>query len=232
MPRLTNTKRELFAQNLFKGMTQQAAYEDAGYLGRGAGAQVNACKLAAAPEIQGRLDELFALREQRDLRAIELAVERTAITKQKVIEELAKIGFANMADYMRIGADGDPILDLGGITREQAAAIIEVTVEDFKDGRGEYTRDVRRIKFKLADKKGALVDIGKELGMFIERKEKGPPGSFADLDRAQLDAKLQVLLLARGMTERQARAFLRAGEVPIEGEAVEVKEETDRKTGK
>jgi hypothetical protein len=34
------------------------------------------------------------------------------------------------------------------LTRDQAAALVEVTVEDFKDGRGENSRDVRRVKFK------------------------------------------------------------------------------------
>jgi phage terminase small subunit len=80
-----------------------------------------------------------------------------------------------MQDYMKAGPDGDPYLDFSGLTREQAAALVEVTVEDFKDGRGEDARDVRRVKFKLADKKAALVDIGKHLGMFKERVELGGP---------------------------------------------------------
>ena len=62
-------------------------------------------------------------------------------------------------------------VDLSELTREQAAAISEVTVEDYKDGRGEDARDVRKVKFKLSDKRSALVDIGKHLGMFVERKE-------------------------------------------------------------
>jgi phage terminase small subunit len=97
--------------------------------------------------------------------------ERTEITADRVLRELALIGFANMADYMSAGPDGDPFLDFSGLTRDQAAALAEVTVEDFKDGRGEDAREVRRIKFKLADKKGALVDIGRHLGMFKDKVE-------------------------------------------------------------
>lgn len=93
------------------------------------------------------------------------------ITKERIVEELAKIGFSNMLDYMRAGTDGDPYLDFSSLTREQAAALAEVTVEDFKDGRGEDARDVRRIKFKLHDKKGALVDMAKMLGFMIEKHE-------------------------------------------------------------
>src|SRR4051812_25203704 len=93
------------------------------------------------------------------------------VTADKVVEELAKIGFCNMQDYMRVGADGDPYLDFSALSRDQAAALSEVTVEDFKDGRGDDARDVRRVKFKLADKRAALVDLGKHLGLFKERVE-------------------------------------------------------------
>ncbi|MDM9644480.1 terminase small subunit [Rhizobium sp. S163] len=97
--------------------------------------------------------------------------ERLEITKDRIVDELAKIGFSNMLDYMRAGPDGDPYLDFSGLTRDQAAALSEVTVEDFKDGRGEDARDVRRVKFKLHDKKGALVDLAKMLGFVIEKHE-------------------------------------------------------------
>lgn len=103
-----------------------------------------------------------------DRRQAALAAKR-GVTVDKIIAELAKLGFANMADYMRVGADGDPTLDFSALSRDQAAALAEVTVEDFKDGRGEESRDVRRVKFKLADKRAALVDLGKHLGMFVER---------------------------------------------------------------
>ncbi|MXN46068.1 terminase small subunit [Shinella kummerowiae] len=97
--------------------------------------------------------------------------ERLEITKERIVDELAKIGFSNMLDYMRAGPDGDPYLDFSGLTRDQAAALSEVTVEDFKDGRGEDARDVRRVKFKLHDKKGALVDLAKMLGFVVEKHE-------------------------------------------------------------
>lgn len=98
--------------------------------------------------------------------AIRERSQRTEITADAVLKELGKIGFANMADYMRAGPDGDPYLDFSGLTRDQSAALVEVTVEDFVDGRGDDARDVKRVKFKLADKRAALVDIGRHLGMF------------------------------------------------------------------
>ncbi len=109
--------------------------------------------------------------------AMDKRSKRTEITADRVLRELELLGFSNMQDYMRANEQGDPYLDFSGLTREQAAALAEVTVEDFRDGRGEESRDVRRVKFKLSDKRAALVDIGKHLGMFKERVEhSGPNG--------------------------------------------------------
>lgn len=118
------------------------------------------------PQLLGKTHVAEAIAERMKARA-----KRTGISQDMVLRELAKIGFANMGDYMKPGADGDPFLDFSQLTRDQSAALAEVTVEDFKDGRGEDARDVRRIKFKLADKKGALVDIGRHLGMFPNKTE-------------------------------------------------------------
>ena len=85
--------------------------------------------------------------------------KRTEITQDMVIAELAKLGFSNMGDYMKVTPDGDPRLHFDELTREQTAALSEVTVEDFTDGRGEDKRDVRKVKFKLYDKRAALADL-------------------------------------------------------------------------
>lgn len=120
------------------------------------------------------------------------------VTQERIAEELAKIGFANMQDYMRSGPDGDPFLDFSNLTRDQAAALAEVTVEDFKDGRGEDARDVRRVKFKLHDKRAALVDLGKHLGMFKDKVEvtgkDGGPIETADVSRNDLARRILHML--------------------------------------
>lgn len=107
--------------------------------------------------------------------------EKAAITAERVIEELALIGFANMADYLRVTSDGDPFIDLSTMTREQAAALTEATVEDFKEGRGEDARDVRRVKIKIGDKIAALDRIGKHLGMFRDKLDVTVKSDIADV---------------------------------------------------
>ena len=51
--------------------------------------------------------------------------------------------------------------ELSELTPGQAAALREVTVETFTDGKGADAREVRRVKFKLADKLGALLQLGR-----------------------------------------------------------------------
>ncbi len=87
----------------------------------------------------------------------------------RVLAELSKLAFSNVLDFMRIGADGHPVVDFSRLTRDQAAPLVEVTVDDFRDGRGDDARNVRRVRFKLGDKRQALVDIGKCLGLFKTR---------------------------------------------------------------
>ena len=100
--------------------------------------------------------------------------ERTELTSDMVVDELRKIGFANMADYMKSTPLGDPYLDFSALTPAQTAALSEVTVEDYVEGRGEDARQVKRVKFKLHDKQAALVALARHLGMF-DPKARQPP---------------------------------------------------------
>ena len=99
----------------------------------------------------------------------EAAAQGKIMDANEVLEELSKLGRANAGDYFRASRDGDPIIDLSKLTREQTAALVSVTVEDFTDGRGEDAREVKRVQFKLGDKKGALDLLGKHHALFTER---------------------------------------------------------------
>lgn len=172
-----NERQRRFVDEYLKDLNATQAAIRAGYSKKTS--EQTASRLLSFVKVKEAIAEAMKNREKR-----------TEITQDKVLRELAKIGFANMADYMKAGADGDPYLDFSKLTPDQAAALVEVTVEDFKDGRGEDARDVRRVKFKLADKRAALVDIGKHLGMFKDRVEftgkDGGPVEYAGVSPQQL----------------------------------------------
>lgn len=83
------------------------------------------------------------------------------ITLDNIFRELAKIAFSNSFDYISFTPDGQPYVDLTKVTPEQAAALSEITVDDYVDGRGDEARDVKKVRIKLHDKRSALVDLAK-----------------------------------------------------------------------
>lgn len=196
MPALSNARQELFCQELAKGKSAEEAHELAGYKRN----RHNAFTLKQRNHVKKRLEELIEQRSKRELASTERAIAKLAITKEAVLGELAKLAFANMADYMRVGEDGQPTLNFKDLTRDQAAALVEITVEEFKDGRSDK-REVRRVKFKLADKQKSLEALGKHLGLFIDRVEVGGPGDFSRMTDEELNEALKAQAAALGFPE-------------------------------
>lgn len=91
--------------------------------------------------------------------------EKAGVMAKKVVAEMARIGFANMQDYLDLSDPENPTIDLSKITPEQASVIAETRVER----RGLQ----RRVTIKLHDKLNALVNLGKHLGLFNDRQLHG-----------------------------------------------------------
>jgi len=190
--RKLTAKQQRFVEEYIVDLNATKAAIRAGYSVKSA-RQIGAENLSK-PYIQA------AIQEAMDRRAV-----RTDITADDVLAELAKIGFANLEDYIRVSKDGDPYVDLSAMTREQAAAISEVSVEDFPEGRGKDARMVRKVRVKFHDKKSALVDIGKHLGMFKTKVEvSGPDGGPLEVDdlkglsNKELEERLRLIRAAGG----------------------------------
>lgn len=206
MPKLANAKHELFAQEIAKGSEQAGAYIRAGFTAANANtANASASRLLSQANISARVNELLAARDTIDRGATAKAIEKLAITKERILSELAKIGFANMLDYITTQDDGSAIVDLSKLDRDQAAAISEVTVDSYVEDGGDddQPRMVKKIKFKLMDKRAALVDMGKHIGMFIDRREVGAPGDFdektdEELAREVVESSARLGLIAKG----------------------------------
>lgn len=149
--------------------------------------------------------------------ALKARSERTGITADRVLTELAKIGFSDIRKVVswrgsltreEDNPDGGDVLvikeivtnhvkiiDSDQIDDETAAAISEVS--QTKDG---------GLKIKLHDKRAALVDIGKHLGMFKDKVE------VTGKDGAPLVEAPDAVTLAR-----QIAFVLASGAAKVEG---------------
>lgn len=85
------------------------------------------------------------------------------ITTERVLKELAQIGFAQPGEYFEWGSKGVTLIDKEKLTPEQMAAVAEVA-QTVSPGGGS-------IRLKLHDKVAALTKIGQHLGMFVEKHE-------------------------------------------------------------
>ncbi|WP_339437046.1 terminase small subunit [Pseudomonas sp. EL_65y_Pfl1_R32] len=176
-------KQQRFVDEYLKDLNATQAAIRAGYSKNTADQQ--ASRLLTNVKVRGYLAE------RQDDRS-----KRTEITQDMVLRELAKIGFSDIRKVVRWGetqvrmVDGEEgeaedmvpyhglaLIDSTEVDDATAAAIAEVS--QGRDG----------LKVKLHDKKGALVDIGRHLGMFTA------PG------HAELDAELKRLEVEKRRAE-------------------------------
>ena len=85
--------------------------------------------------------------------------ERTEVTQDRVIAELAAIAFAKATDYVSIKDDEVLLRDTDKLTEAQVRAI--AGIKQGKNG----------IELKLNDKEKALELLGRHLGMFKDKVE-------------------------------------------------------------
>jgi phage terminase small subunit len=143
-------KQKKFCQEYLIDLNGTQAAIRAGYSKKTANEQ--ASQLLAKLNIQAEVQKLMKERS-----------ERTQITQDRVIGELAKLGFSNMSDYASWNDDKVSLSPSELLTEGQKAAVSEISQT--------FTKEGGSIKFKLYDKKGALELIGKHLGMFVDKHE-------------------------------------------------------------
>ncbi|MFA6700924.1 MAG: terminase small subunit [Thiomicrospira sp.] len=103
--------------------------------------------------------------------AMKLRSERTEITQDRVLTELAKIGFSDIRQAVKWGpslgeiVDGDSIMQTNGVLLVDSDQLDDSTAASI----AEISQTAQGIKIKLHDKRAALVDIGRHLGMFNDK---------------------------------------------------------------
>ena len=68
--------------------------------------------------------------------------EKLDVTAERIVRELAKLGFSNMQDYVSVH-DGSPFVDLAAVDRDQWAAVGEVTVESYRSEERRVGKECR-----------------------------------------------------------------------------------------
>jgi len=91
---------------------------------------------------------------------------RTEITADNVLRELAKIGFGNI---QRCYTPEGRLIPIHEMDADVSATITEVT-EKFVS-KSEEDDVVLERKYKVADKRAALVDLGRHLKLFTDKSE-------------------------------------------------------------
>jgi phage terminase small subunit len=151
-------RQEVFCRAYVIDMNATKAAIKAGYSKKGA--DVRGALLLGKSSVQAQIGKLMAEK-----------AKKLDFDAEKVLRELCKMGFSNMLDYMRVDEDGQFVVDFSNLTREQAAAIQEYTV-DATGGTGDGERKrVMRTRFKLADKARSLELLGQYLKLFINKVE-------------------------------------------------------------
>lgn len=106
-------------------------------------------------------------------KAMDERSERTEITQDRVLQELAKIGFSNINDFLSFRTERGVVAYDGDAPVFGYQDVIELKPSDEVDGavisEVRHTRD--GIAFKLHDKVAALDKIGRHLGMFTDKVE-------------------------------------------------------------
>lgn len=158
MPVKLTAKQEKFTLKLFEGESQRDAYRFAFSTKNmsDAAVDVEACRLAASPNVALRLSELKEKQEKR-----------TEITADRVIKELGKIAFGNLDEFY--DDETGRLLQPHELS-ERASA----TLSSFKSRResnGTDQPDDIIDEYKRYDKTKALELLGKHFGIFTEKIE-------------------------------------------------------------
>ena len=173
---LKNAGHERFAQLVSEGKTGTDAYLEAGHkVASRRVAGVNASRLMQRPEVKARIEEMLsrrqAIEEKATEKAITTAVDRLAISKERVLEELASIAYATAEDIKAKWGEPGPkhlqvkVAALGGIARHLGMYGAKGTEDDplhTKNSGDASPRDVAR----------AVLDILRQASVNGEAKEE------------------------------------------------------------
>lgn len=166
---------------------QTAAAIRAGYAP--ASAKVSASRNLADPRVIAIVED-----RQRQLR------DAVQVKREDIVEELRRVGFAQLRDVVSWGPDGIDVIDSEELTPEVAAAVAQVEMTETEIPRGDLEPIIkRRVKLKMHPKLDALMGLVRVLG--LEPRQEAPKGSVAGVQ----------IIIAGGPTGLEVKAVAAAG---------------------
>lgn len=151
-------KQARFVEEYLVDLNASAAARRAGYSEKTAGAigRENLQK----PTIRAAIDEKLAKRS-----------ERTQVTADRVVEELARIGFADPRSLFTWSEERACFVPSRDLTEAEAAAVQAVESDTTHYTREDGTEEMRlKLKLKTHSKIRALELLGKHMAMFTDRR--------------------------------------------------------------
>ena len=170
------------------------------------------CKERSAHAVGWKWFKKAAIRAEIEAR-LASTFDRYAVTSERIIRELALIGFGNIDDFVAAQDDGSLIVDFGTATREQMASLKSIEIDErMIDG---TAAGVRKVKISMSDKRQALMDLAKIARLLpADRHELSGPGGgpievkpehkidIAALEPEQRDRLREILLAAKALAAK------------------------------
>jgi phage terminase small subunit len=101
-------------------------------------------------------------------RALEAKRRAFLVEEGTLIRTLAHRAFARMGDYITVQKDGTAYVDLSECTEDQLAAVSEIQTEELTEGRGDDSKEIRKVKLKLHNPDKPAELLMRKLGMLRE----------------------------------------------------------------
>jgi phage terminase small subunit len=153
-------KQERFVEEYQIDLNATQACIRAGYSAR------NADKIG--PQLLGKTRVASAIAERQ-----EILRKKLKITQENTLEELARIAFFDCGDLF----DGQGrLLPLDRIPEDARRALASIETEHRTIGKGDDAKSATITIIRAFDKLKTLEQLGKHLGLFVERKEISGPG--------------------------------------------------------
>lgn len=147
---LNNPRQEQFCQQYVIDFNGTRAATSAGYSKKTAVEQ--ASRLLINVNVRARISEL-----QEELK------ERNMLKADDIIQELRALGFWSIKDFLK---KENVIKDISRLSRDITKPVVGIKTKVLKTKIGETTITEVTTELKLADKKAALVDLGRHIGIF------------------------------------------------------------------